>query len=562
MMAEDRSDQRYTPEITPYCRQLVEWALESTLIPCWSWAHSYSVVFDSTDDLINDFKPGNSAKIYLNTSRLAFVRRVLNFTHCVMRPEGDEKLHILVPTTTGSSYDYEYDLTDAGHKFLRKSEKKNIIIPNVIIVKDDFDNPAYAGSATDTESANAYHEVAQFIEAGGVADNDECDDIADAVLKRMQMGAESAAAIVPMNVGAECYDYVKITDSREGTSVTGNIGYIRRTFEGGKYEMEVGFGGWLSIRQTVNDLEIFGEYGGAGDYYNQDRLTVENAYITNLQADQIDMTSVTLDTIGEGEIYHRVQAVHFTPGGLLMVDNAMVYAAGYNPTDKFDFAFNDLDDIPEGMTYGRILQTQLSAGKIYLSDICVFASGYDPSDKESAIHKGTSAPSDPAVGDLWIDTNYTPNRWKRWNGSSWVKASPDSITDIDWDMYSMVLSTDITAGHVELKHCWGNLDNIGDGWTWARLYTTDISSGHIKLTSDACYDGKWYNEGGISIDVDDGIEIAATGTAAIKIYGSDQCMFYDSDNVLRGSISGATDNCLCIECEEALHILTLSLIHI
>ena len=62
------------------------------------------------------------------------------------------------------------------------------------------------------------------------------------------------------------------------------------------------------------------------------------------------------------------------------------------------------------------------------------------------------------------------------------------------------------------------------------------------MSSDTCYDGTWYNEGGISIDVDDGIEIAATGDAAIKIYGADHLLFYNEDNNYRGVIHAVGDN--------------------
>lgn len=43
---------------------------------------------------------------------------------------------------------------------------------------------------------------------------------------------------VPMNVGAEVYDFVKITDS-EGNVRIGNIGTIVRRFENGKFTMDI-----------------------------------------------------------------------------------------------------------------------------------------------------------------------------------------------------------------------------------------------------------------------------------------------------------------------------------
>ena len=48
---------------------------------------------------------------------------------------------------------------------------------------------------------------------------------------------------VPMNVGAEVWDYVKVTDPRTGGSRVGNIGSIVRRYENGKFTMDIRFVG-------------------------------------------------------------------------------------------------------------------------------------------------------------------------------------------------------------------------------------------------------------------------------------------------------------------------------
>jgi hypothetical protein len=45
-----------------------------------------------------------------------------------------------------------------------------------------------------------------------------------------------------MNVGAEVHDYVKVTDNVEGDNRVGNIGYLTREFEAGKFNFTFGFG--------------------------------------------------------------------------------------------------------------------------------------------------------------------------------------------------------------------------------------------------------------------------------------------------------------------------------
>jgi phage minor structural protein len=52
------------------------------------------------------------------------------------------------------------------------------------------------------------------------------------------------------------------------------------------------------------------------------------------------------------------------------------------------------------------------------------------SKKENAVTKSNSAPSNPSTDQLWLDTSVTPNVLKRWNGSSWVKATPTTAGEV------------------------------------------------------------------------------------------------------------------------------------
>jgi len=49
---------------------------------------------------------------------------------------------------------------------------------------------------------------------------------------------------------------------------------------------------------------------------------------------------------------------------------------------------------------------------------------------ERALTKGMTAPSNPQMGDLWLDTSTTPHAWKRWDGTQWVKATPTQASEI------------------------------------------------------------------------------------------------------------------------------------
>jgi len=80
------------------------------------------------------------------------------------------------------------------------------------------------------------------------------------MLAKQVMAAERGSGIVPMNVGAELYDYVKMTDAREDDFVIGNVGYIKETCKPGNdaregFSMQFGFG----RLQDVNALGLLTE---------------------------------------------------------------------------------------------------------------------------------------------------------------------------------------------------------------------------------------------------------------------------------------------------------------
>lgn len=63
------------------------------------------------------------------------------------------------------------------------------------------------------------------------------------------------------------------------------------------------------------------------------------------------------------------------------------------------------------------------------------------------------------------------------SGVSPANVAMDSVVD---GTYGKVLSTDISAGHILLSECTGDLDDIADG-SYAKVLATDISAGHVLL---------------------------------------------------------------------------------
>ncbi len=387
LMADDRASQSYIPDDTDttVVKDLLINIITAT-ISCYGHCKPYDVVFDSEDSLIDSYMPKSSFRIYTNGSRLAAIRRLLDFTGCTMLVKADGKIHIFVPTTTGTSYDYEYSLASGEHTFLAKTYTKRLVIPNYVIVKSlDDDDPQYSGSATDPSYSllekREYHQMK-------LTSNDQATSIAQAVISKAQIQAEGGSGSVPINAGAEVLDYVKITDQRENDYRTGNIGYIRRRVIVKKriWEMVFGFGGWASVKDLLKTLEVNSD---AGQVFS--RLSVKDLYAENIQTDNLDIAWIdpegnidlsqigdNLDNLPDGEVYARVKAVHLDNGGL-KIDDACIYKAGYDPSTKMP-GDADLDDIPNGAVYSRVLATDISAGHIKLtSDTQVVGKWYDHS---------------------------------------------------------------------------------------------------------------------------------------------------------------------------------------
>jgi len=159
----------------------------------------------------------------------------------------------------------------------------------------------------------------------------------------------------------------------------------------------------------------------------------------------------------------------------------MIY--NYAPPDLGDCG-GDLDDITDGGTYGKVEIGQLTANRITLS------------------------------------------------------GADGNLDDIDNGTYGKVRTIDITDGHVLLGACFGDLSSIDDGNGYGKVALTDLSAGHLKLTSNVVVDGEWYDESGVEIDSATGINIYGTDSAlttrATKT-GTIQCKVDASGNISAGA---------------------------
>ena len=385
MLSEDRASESYVPDDTDTktIKTLIrEIAGDTgvTHLACFNHTPKYDVVFDSEDSLIDSYQPKDSFRIYKNGSRMAAIRRLLDYTWCVIRYGGDGKWHILKPTISGVSYNYEYSLDD--HVFFAKAYRKTLVIPNKVVVESRTDDsPSYSGNATDATSyallpKTEYRQMR-------LQSNAEAGNIAEAILSKYQLNAEMGAAAVPMNVGAEVFDYVKVTDEREDDYRIGNIGSLTRTYSPGKYNLRFSFGDWLTVRKLLNDIEINSD---AGAYF--ERLSVDTLYAKHIRLDDIDdgdtyqrilstqltaegivilaQVSGTLDDVDDGGTYQRVQKASLSAAGLVLLDQVVTDTYGLVLATDISAGHIKLDEVVEG-TYGLVKSTDIQSGHIKLS---------------------------------------------------------------------------------------------------------------------------------------------------------------------------------------------------
>lgn len=490
LMARDEASESYSPEETDTktVKTLLTQIITATLA-AFNHCYAYQVVYDSEDSLIDSYKPKDSFRIRVGDTRLSKIKWLLDKTGCVARPQKDGKIHIFKPTTTGTSYDYEHSLEE-GHTFFAKAYKERLIIPNYVVVKSQpDDDPQYSGFAKDDESYARLPKRKHF--RLRLESNQQATDIAQAYIDKYKLGSDMGSAEIPMNVGAELFDYDKVTDERQGDSRVGNIGYIYRHYRGGdnpKFDMTFSFGNWFSVIRAQAALnQIMGLTDIGADF---NRLWVKDLYAEHIWVDNVDFIWVdpegnidlskigdNLDNLADGELFARVKSLHLD-AGQIKLDEHIYYKADYDPTTKFDPGHDTLDDIPEGITYQRAKSAALTADGLVILDQVV-AGTY-----------GLVKQTDISAGHILIDSLETIGETYGLIKQTDISAGHIRLDTTIPGTYGLVKSTDISAGHIILSTVEGDIDDLDEGTIYGRVRKTDISAGHIKLTVDQNLDAQ------------------------------------------------------------------------
>ena len=511
------------------------------------------------------------------------IQQVLSLTSCYLLwcdVSGTSKFKVVNPTVHTTVYEY-----NVSNLFFSNVDSVSVTTPNQVnIWAYDEDGDAWInGVDNDLESQGKLgvtipvHYFLANMSLDARASQAELTSMAEGYLSKIQGERSVGVIVAPMHCSQELFDKISVTDDSYSPSriVTGYVHRIVREFEAGTniYRATLQIGGvatgfvpeggrvptplaqidppttpvfkekfpeWADILPRaiqgyshditfyITDWNTVSWTGGTITFYDGTTQTVSAGNTGNLQTDEIyvvyfdlvdahpNMLKVALRTT-----YYSTIISEYT-GTLCLVQRCltgsgtghkatMLPSYGKEPyisTDWIDMSgFKNWVDPETGDSYSAVLTTDISAGHIHISSDTVFALGYDPSTKRQTF---ISTPTTPYyIGDLWIsDTVVKRCTTQRLTGS--YSAS-------DWTATTM--------------------DAISDGTLYSRVLTTDIQSGHIKLSSTV-KDGKWYDESGVEIDANTGINIygrdAAFTTRATKT-GAIQCKVDSSGNISAGA---------------------------
>jgi hypothetical protein len=154
------------------------------------------------------------------------------------------------------------------------------------------------------------------------------------------------------------------------------------------------------------------------------------------------------------------------------------YFAGASGAD-FRKSVDDLDDIVNGSSYGKVNINNINtSGYVLLS----YASGDADDISEGSSHKfaaesGADVTADNAQSSSWLTDS---------TDIVFANDSINRLTDLVLDnlsdgTYGKVKATDISSGHIVLSSVEGTIDDLEDGTTYGKVKSTQISAGEILL---------------------------------------------------------------------------------
>lgn len=202
------------------------------------------VFLDSSDGVIDTYRPEYEADGL--ESVMTTLRNLLDMTSCYIGLRNDG-FHVNYPQVS-SPLTQTYALD--GHTFYMRAHAAKAVVPNRIVVVPGLatadETPEFIGIALDQDSIDQLGFLDLITSDDGVRSQGEANNRAFRILQRLKAETSDGIATVPMHIGQELYDRVRVIDDRiEAPPINNFVGMIRRVWTSGKYAMEVGLGGLM-----------------------------------------------------------------------------------------------------------------------------------------------------------------------------------------------------------------------------------------------------------------------------------------------------------------------------
>ena len=211
-----------------------------------------ALALDTSDALQGDDYLPDFQTTYISERR-ALVQAALTYTLLGVRTRSDG-FHLVYVDNAQVTPDYTYD---SAHAFFSDIQDSSPIIPNKVIYVDRIPSSAegeVSGSADNTASQDALGIIATVIFESKITAANATTQ-AERRIKRSLRDANQGLTAVPINVGQEVWDLVRIVDGRTGVTFSGRVTGLTRTYEAarGIYILEIRMGGYDAIALAIPD---------------------------------------------------------------------------------------------------------------------------------------------------------------------------------------------------------------------------------------------------------------------------------------------------------------------
>jgi len=197
----------------------------------------------STSGQGDDYLPKYTTQVGSQVGRV--VEDILSYTKLgiILREDGFHASFIDIEQSTP---DKIYDLEDGPHTFFAHTEGKQVVMPNhILVVSGDIGESVaeFAGVANDSTSQAEIGVLPAIRRHDEITSSADAATLAGILMSQLVRDKVQGRVEVPMEVGQELWDEVRVVDDRTGNTADGRVSQIVRLYMPGLYVMQVIMGG-------------------------------------------------------------------------------------------------------------------------------------------------------------------------------------------------------------------------------------------------------------------------------------------------------------------------------